>query len=232
MKVVDLTGQRFFRLTVCERVQTPSGAKGSYWLCRCDCGNTKVFSAGNLKQGHAKSCGCLTYEYQHRSHGQSTTRLYNVWSCMKKRCYNKTFEAYKDYGGRGIIVCEEWLDFANFEKWARATHYSEGLTIERIDVNGNYCPENCKWATRKQQANNRRSCLLYTYNGETHNLMEWCNLLDLDYKNIHNRLYKLKWSFEKAVETPVFVNKRNTKSKENNYGRIFNEGRVTDYRFE
>lgn len=151
------------------------------------------------------------------THGQSNTKLYARWASIKQRCYNPRHPAYKYYGARGIKMCEEWKnDFLKFKEWVDKTANGLDLTVERVDVNGDYCPQNCIWVEMSQQANNRRSNILFTYRGETHNLTTWCDILNLNYKNVHNRIYKLGWSFEKAVTTPICVSKRNNMSKERN----------------
>ena len=158
-KFIDLTGKRFGRLIVIQRTdQYQSGHIA--WLCRCDCGNVAVVSGNRLKQGVTKSCGCYKREKTaetHYTHGYRKTRLYRTYRNMLSRCYNKNVENYKRYGMRGIKVCAEWQDPKAFFEWAVANGYRDDLSIDRIDVNGDYCPENCRWVTNAIQARNRRA---------------------------------------------------------------------------
>lgn len=138
---------------------------------------------------------------KYTKHGKRKTKLYNVWNTMRDRCYNKNNKRYKDYGGRGIAVCDEWRnDFMNFYNWSIQHGYNENLTIDRIDNNKGYSPDNCRWVTRKQQARNRRSNINFTYNGETHCIVEWCELLGLKPKTVYQRIHYYNWSIEKALE--------------------------------
>lgn len=209
MKALDLRGKRFTRLVAIERVENaPNGL--AVWKCQCDCGNITFVRSSNLMSGAVKSCGCLTRDNAYHTHRMSKSRLYQKWASIKNRCYYKSAQNYRNYGARGIKMCDEWANsFEKFRDWAFQSGYRDDLTIERIDFNGNYCPENCTWIPRSAQSSNTRRCVIITYNGKTQNLNDWCKELNLDYKRINNRIKKLGWSFERAISEPVNVNKRN-----------------------
>lgn len=212
-KFIDITGQRFNNLVVIKRVD--NAARGcTVWECLCDCGNITKVRGNNLKSGAVKSCGCKRKESKPTlRHNMSKTRLYREWAAMKRRCLTPSCKAYKNYGGRGIKICKKWeSSFESFMAWALSNGYSDELTIERIDVNGDYCPENCKWIPANEQQKNRTSCLFIHYNGKNQNLFDWCKEMNLSYKLIHNRIHKLGWTFERAISEPVHVEKRNKKN--------------------
>lgn len=201
-KHIDLTGKKFARLYVTGNFFLTGQGKRK-WECLCDCGKVAWVVTNNLVSGKTKSCGCWNEEVKtkmHTKHGMSQSRMYNIWSNMKSRCECKTNDAYALYGGRGISVCKEWHDFEKFEKWAKENGYDEKLTIDRIDNNGNYCPENCRWATAKEQGNNTRSCRKITYKGETKTMRGWEEEMGLSKGVIYWRL-KHGWSEKEAIET-------------------------------
>ena len=191
-KFVDLTGQKFGRLTVIERAENKG--KHLLWRCKCDCGEICLAAGTHLKSGSKQSCGCLLREHAkglskkvNVTHGLSESRIYRTYISMKQRCYNPNIKSYKDYGGRGITVCAEWLnDFSAFYEWAMANGYADDLTIDRKDVNGNYEPSNCRWATRKEQNNNKRNNKEITYKGETHTMAGWIEILKAEQRKQNN----------------------------------------------
>lgn len=204
-KLIDLTGQKFGRLTVIKRYENNIQNKKVLWECKCDCGKSTIVQGGNLRNGHTRSCGCLIPDSYVIKHGMTDTRLFHIWNGMKARCYRKSAEQYKNYGGRGITICDEWLGdngFINFYNWSIGNGYKDDLTIDRIDNNKGYSPDNCRWVSRKIQSLNRRNTLFFTYNGKTKPLIQWCEEYNMDYRFVWQRIFVLNWDFEKAISTP------------------------------
>ena len=156
-KLIDLTGQTFERLTVIKRVENAKNNKAQ-WLCQCSCGKQKIIKSSNLIRGATSSCGCIKEEK--RLGELHNSRLHRIWNNMKQRCLNPKNTNYVHYGKRGITVCKEWIDFKPFYNWALSNGYKDTLSIDRINVNGNYEPLNCRWATYKEQNNNKRKDIL------------------------------------------------------------------------
>lgn len=198
LKVENLVGKRFNKLVVIKRVE--NSTKGlARWLCQCDCGNLTIVATSPLKNSHIKSCGCLQKEKAGKNlikHGLTKNkdfyRLMHIRKGMKIRCYSIKSDDYKNYGGRGIKICDEWLNeengMINFYNWAINNGYKDNLSIDRINVNGNYEPNNCRWITNKEQCNNKRNNHYITYNGETRTMMEWCELFNLKYNTVRYRI--------------------------------------------
>lgn len=203
-KLIDLSGERFGRLVVIKRIGTR--ATHPLWLCKCDCGNYAEVTTANLRSGASTSCGCYKVEVTKKiitKHGESYSRIYHIWKAMRRRCNIKDCKDYKYYGGRGISVCDEWEnDFAAFREWALANGYQEWLSIDRIDVNGDYCPENCRWASTYEQNNNKRTSKYISFNGKTGTVREFADKYGISYSCLYARL-KLGWSIEDALLTPL-----------------------------
>jgi hypothetical protein len=220
MRVIDLTGQRFGRLTVVKRQGTSKDGQKTY-LCRCDCGTERVVKSGNLRSGKTKSCGCLSRErtakrnVENAKHGGCGSRLYGIWYDMRQRCsYEKSINWHL-YGGRGIKVCDEWQNsFKPFKEWAIANGYEDGLQLDRIDNDGNYSPENCKWSTRIEQGNNRRTCVYVTIDGITKTVSEWCRKTGVNRMVAYGRIRR-GWNPADAVTVtdPNVGRARNASSK-------------------
>lgn len=193
----DITGQKFGRLTVI-KISHKNKQRKYKWLCKCECGNFLKVWGGNLKNGHTKSCGCLQQENRGQAnitHGMRKTLEYNVWATMKDRCFNKNAPNYKIYGKRGITICKRWEKFENF--FTDMGKRPKGMSIDRINNNGNYEPENCQWATQKEQCRNTRKNRMLTFQGKTLCMAEWAERLGINYKCLWKRL-NTGWSVERA----------------------------------
>lgn len=206
-----LTGLTFGKLTVIRQApthKTPGGTKVTCWLCECICGNMIVVGSQKLRKGHTKSCGCWANNFiseANSKHGMAHSPTYNSWSGMIQRCTNVKNPNWPHYGGRGITVCERWLKFENF--YEDIGTKPDGLELDRIDVNGNYCKENCKWSTRTEQCKNRRNRKEYTVHGITGSIRELASHFGIDSTVVAARLrHKRKhreWSVEEAFTTPL-----------------------------
>jgi hypothetical protein len=176
-KYVDLTGMHFGHWTVVGRAEKRSYG-GTYWVCQCDCGNTSEVDGKDLKNGRSTNCGCSNRWKKFHGLMGAEPRLSKTWNNMMQRCYNSSMPNYRHYGGRGISVCDEWHDLKNFVEWAYSTGYENDAprgkyTLERVDVNGNYCPDNCRWATAQEQLLNKRTSVFLTIDGVTKNISTW-----------------------------------------------------------
>lgn len=221
-KFIDLTGMRFGRWTVIDRATdhfTKSGTRITMWNCVCDCGTHKTVSANSLRAGLSSSCGCYATEHKRErlaernrnnaKHGYAKERLHAIWNGMISRCYNPKNNCFSMYGARGISVCEAWRnDYMSFREWALANGYDESAsygecTLDRIDNFKGYYPENCRWATASQQANNRRSNVIVTAFGKSKSLKAWADDTGINYGTLRARIVHRKWSAERAITEPV-----------------------------
>jgi hypothetical protein len=197
-RILDLTGQRFGRLTALSRIKTPG--KPSKWLCQCDCGNTSTPHTKSLTTGDTQSCGCI-YKGPEPIHNMYKTAEYRAWGSLVQRCTNPNSRNWRNYGGRGITVCERWRNsFADFYKdmGPRPTPVHQ---IDRIDNDGNYEPGNCRWATRSENQDNRRNTIMLALNGELKSITEWCKELNISKSTVQYRL-KSGWEVERTLTTP------------------------------
>lgn len=208
-KCIDLTGQKFGRLTVVERVENSNAGKAR-WRCKCDCGNEKTTLSESLRKGKTSSCGCRYFESNkgiNKTHGQTKTRLHIIWSGMKQRCNNPNAHGFERYGKKGITVCDEWNDsFEAFRDWALSNGYADNLTIDRIDTHGNYCPDNCRWATYKTQENNRANNRKVTYKGREYTLSKLAEKLNISSATLVWRLNH-GWNENELSIAPALNNK-------------------------
>lgn len=200
-KLIDLTGQRFGRLTVIERAGNTRGGKPQ-WLCVCECGNSTVVRGADLKGEKVVSCGCIRRESitkRNSSHSKSESRLYDIWKGMKQRCTNPKHMAFSRYGGKGITVCDEWLhDFQAFYDWAMANGYRADLTIDRIYNDKSYSPDNCRWATRVEQNRNLSTNTMVEIHGESKPLPLWCEMFNINRRLVQSRINR-GWIPEEAL---------------------------------
>lgn len=202
----DLTGQRFGRLLVISLNHIDNGK--AYWNCKCDCGNQISVLRSSLTSGNTQSCGCYKKDLDKTrsiKHKMTKTRIFNIWVGMKQRCYNPKSSSYKNYGIRGIKICDEWLqDFMNFYNWSIENGYRENLTIDRIDINGNYEPANCRWITQAEQTRNTRSNVKITINGQTKLLSDWARESGIDRRTISRRI-RLGWKNNELLRPIVNI---------------------------
>lgn len=212
-------GQRFGRLTVLGYQPAVVNGRSWDWIVKCDCGTVKTVGAYFVYSGQTVSCGCYFREvrasrpkkFEHPA--KEYKRLYGIYNGIKKRCYCKTDFRYKDYGGRGIVMCDEWLNpidgFDKYVDWSLSHGYADNLTIERLDVNGNYCPENCAWITLQEQRYNTRDTLWVNFRGERVRFNDLCALSKVSYDTLHDRVFSRGWDIERALSEP---SERNEKS--------------------
>ena len=198
---IDITGQRFARLTVIKYLQPEERrSKNFSWLCKCDCGKEVHSNYTKLKNGDIKSCGCLKTErirMVKRKYKYVNKRLYAIYKQMLDRIDNPSSREYHNYGGRGIKVCDEWRDFDNFAEWALSSGYDPNAkrgecTLDRRNVDGNYEPNNCEWVDNQTQQNNRRDCIYITYNGKTQTMAQWSRELNIPHKYLNWRMVRCK----------------------------------------
>lgn len=195
-KIIDLTGQRFGRLVVIKQDTT---SKRTKWICECDCGKIKSIQATHLRSGASTSCGCYQKEMARKSnskHNLTHTSLHNRWKTLKQRCLNPNSNNYKNYGGRGIKLCEEWKEFSNFYDWSIKNGYKQELELDRINNDGNYEPSNCRWIEKVKNGRNRRN----TVKIDGMPLKEFSEKYNMDYSLVHTRYYQLK-KYNKEINT-------------------------------
>lgn len=210
-KLEDLTGKKFGRWLIISRADN-SKSGDTMWncICQCEAKTKRVVSATNLKRGKSKSCGCYNHEQlmaRNTKHGLAHSRLYRIWCNMKSRCLNENILCYDRYGKKGITVCKEWVEsFDNFKKWSLENGYNERLTIDRINPNGNYEPDNCRWADYTEQANNKNNNFNIEYKGTCKSLEQWSREVNIHSKTIKNRLIA-GWTVAQALgyEAPLVI---------------------------
>lgn len=204
-KIVVKEGDQYGRLTVIR--EDEKRGQYRYFLCRCDCGKVTSVRLSSLRNATIVSCGCYGVEALRRAntkHGMSNSLIYRVHHSMKNRCLNKNDRNYKNYGGRGIKICDEWLNFESFYEWSQKSGYKKGLTIERINVNQDYCPENCEWIPLSKQNRNTRSNIRVNFDGKIQILSDWAKETGINFYTLRNRL-NYNWTIEESLTTPAGV---------------------------
>ena len=191
-KKIDMIGRRYGKVVVVEETNKRDKSGTIFYLCLCDCGKQKIINGKNLRHNSTMSCGCYNLIRNKKENPDYKKPLYGIYEAIKDRCNNPNNKAYKNYGGRGIKISDEWNVFANFEKWALSNGYKKGLWIDRINNDGNYAPDNCKWATPKEQQNNKRVCVYITHEGKTQTLMQWSEETHIGYGALRARYNKGK----------------------------------------
>ena len=217
-KAIDLNtliGKKINKLTILSAIRKKKNndkRNNLYVTVQCECGNIKEIKYASIKAQTTISCGCVHlqtlrnngYIQKHGQSGNNQTKLYRIWKGLKSRCYTKTNPNYKYYGGRGIKVCDEWLsDYMNFYNWSITNDYQNDLSLDRIDNDGNYEPNNCRWTTAKEQANNKRNNRYITIDDETKTLTQWCEQYDINYTTVRTRLDDFHWNIIDALTKPV-----------------------------
>ena len=200
-KIIDMTGKRFSRLLVLRQADRKNGKV--HWLCKCDCGKETIVHGTKLRNGHTKSCGCLqkdTISEIRKTHGHSRTPLYVRWTGIKQRCLNENHTSYNRYGGKGIHICEQWLDYEVFKEWAERNNYKPELELDRIDNSKGYNPENCRWVSKKMNSQNRDSKVMLSENTLTVTIKRLAKENSLTYTCLMSRYYRLK---EKGLEQTI-----------------------------
>jgi hypothetical protein len=229
-RTIDITNHRFGRLIALSTLDRDAKRQWR-WFCRCDCGNTTVVRGSELRNGATKSCGCLRLEILDQcrtTHGMTKTAEYGIWKGMKERCYNATHKQYHRYGGRGITICDRWRNsfenfFADMGKRPSPKH-----SIDRENNDGNYEPGNCRWATMREQQNNRSSCSYITFEGRTKSLSAWCDLLGVPYARVQHRIYA-GHTFVEAVTTGFNDFRSWERRERNDLGQFFGPALAAAY---
>lgn len=217
IRIKNMTGLQFGRLNVVAFAGLHEDLSAK-WLCVCSCGNSATVRGASLRSGRSKSCGCLkkeiasvTFKRVKTTHGKSGSEIYEVWKGIIKRCKNKNKKDFNNYGGRGITVCDRWLDFDNF--YSDMGEKPEGMSIDRINNDGNYEPQNCRWATRSEQSRNKRNNRWFTLNGKTMTLADWADSIGISHSSLSERLEK--YTEEEALTMPKMnnINRKSIKQK-------------------